>query len=65
MENPVFLSKSEARSTKFETISNVQNTNFQNENADLAFVVVLDFGNLNFVFVSSFDIRFLKLTQLI
>jgi len=29
----------------------------KNKNARLACVVVLDFGNLNFGFVSSFDIR--------
>jgi len=48
--------KSEARNPKYETISNDQNLNFQNKNADLAPVVVSGFGNLNFVFVSIFDI---------
>ncbi len=56
--------KSEARNPKSETISNVQNPNFQNKNARLAPVVVLDFGNLNFVFVSNFDIRISNLTVL-
>ncbi len=63
-ENPVFELKSEARNPKSETISNVQNPNFQNKNARLAPVVVLDFGNLNFVFVSNFDIRISNLTVL-
>ena len=53
---PGFLLKSEARNTKYETISNVQNPNFQNKNACLVSIIVSDFGNSNFVFVSSFDI---------
>jgi len=36
---PVFELKFEARSTKSETISNAQNTNFQNKNVDLATIV--------------------------
>jgi len=48
---PVFLLKSEARNAKSETISNVQISNLQNEFVDLAAIVVLDFGNLNLVFV--------------
>jgi len=71
IENPVFGLKSEARNPKSETISNVQNPNFQNKNARLARVVVLDFGNLNFVLGSTvrcpaenFDIRISNLTVL-
>jgi len=62
IEKPLFELKSEARNPKSETISNVQNPNFQNKNAGLACIVVLDFGNLNFEFVSNFDIRISNLT---
>ncbi len=41
--------KFEARSTKYETISNDQNTNVQNS--------VLNFENLNLEFVSGFGFR--------
>ncbi len=41
--------KFEARSTKYETISNDKNTNAQNN--------VLDFENLDLGFVSSFGFR--------
>ncbi len=38
-----------------ETISNVQNPNFQNKNAYSRLKTVLNFGNLDFEFVSDFD----------
>ena len=49
--------KSEARNPKSETISNVQNPNVQNRNANVSSVVVFNFADLNFIFVSSFGIR--------
>jgi hypothetical protein len=64
IENFVFELKSEARNPKSETISNVQNTNFQNEFGHLAVTTVWHFGNLNFEFVSNFDIGISDLCQL-
>ena len=64
IENPVFELKSEARNPKSETISNVQNTNFQNKIGHPAVTDVWHFGNLNFEFVSNFDIRISNLTRL-
>ena len=64
IENPVFELKSEAQNPKSETISNVQNTNLQNKNGHPAATEVWYFDNLNFEFVSNFDIRILNLTQL-
>ncbi len=55
IENPVFELKSEAQNPKSETISNVQNTNFQNKIGHPTVTDVWHFGNLNFEFVSSFD----------
>jgi hypothetical protein len=44
---------------KFETNSNHQNLNYQNKNGSSKWfeAFVLNFGHLNFVFVSDFDIR--------
>jgi len=64
IENPFFELKSEARNQKSETISNVQNTNFQNKIGHPAVTGVWHFGNLNFEFVSNFDIRISNLTRL-
>ncbi|MCU0286097.1 MAG: amino acid adenylation domain-containing protein, partial [Acidobacteria bacterium] len=49
------INKFEARSTKFETNPNVQNSKDQNKNADIP--IILDFGNLDFEFVSDFGFR--------
>jgi len=64
IENPVFELKSEARNPKSETISNVQNTNFQNKIGHPAVTDVWHFGKLNFEFVSNFDIGISNLTRL-
>ncbi len=56
----MIISKSEIRSTKFETISNDQNTNDQNKNECkdfLANINVLNFEYLIFGFVSNFVLR--------
>jgi len=55
--------KSEARTAKSETISNVQNTNFQNRIDYPAATDVWHFGDLNFEFVSCFEIRISSLTR--
>ncbi|MBU0477698.1 hypothetical protein KKC91_03930 [bacterium] len=49
--------KSEARSTKYETISNAQNTNVQNG--------VLDLENLNLGFVSGFGFRISSFSKVV
>jgi len=50
----VLLKKSEIRNPKFETNSNAPNSNYQNKRAE---VTVLNFEDLNFKFVSSFEFR--------
>jgi len=45
--------KDNARNTKQYRIG--KNPNYKNKNVDLTPVVVLDFGNFNFGFVSGFD----------
>ena len=63
LKNPVLEVKSEARNPKYETISNVQNTNFQNRMDNPAAADVRQFGNLNFEFVSDFEIRISYFTR--
>jgi hypothetical protein len=64
---PIY-NNSEIRNAKSETISNVQNTNDQNENCRLWRQISICFEFLNFEFVSNFDIRascFLSLCALV
>jgi amino acid adenylation domain-containing protein len=53
----VLINKSEARSTKFETNPNFQNSNDQNKDRNFGAAFVLDFENLNFDIVSDFGFR--------
>ncbi|MCU0289378.1 MAG: amino acid adenylation domain-containing protein, partial [Acidobacteria bacterium] len=53
----ILINKSEIRNPKFETKPNDQNTNDQNKNQHSGAVFVLNFENLNFEFVSSFEFR--------
>ena len=53
--NPVLELKSEARNAKYETISNVQNTNSQNKTGHPAATDIWYFGHLSFEFVSDFE----------
>ncbi|MCU0286996.1 MAG: condensation domain-containing protein, partial [Acidobacteria bacterium] len=53
----ILINKSEARSTKSETNPNKTNSNDQNKNRNSGASLVLNFENLDFEFVSSFDIR--------
>jgi len=58
------LITNEARNPKLETRTNVQNRNFSNKNSYERQRDVSNFGNLDFEFVSDFDIRVSYLTQL-
>ncbi|MCU0286267.1 MAG: amino acid adenylation domain-containing protein, partial [Acidobacteria bacterium] len=53
----LIINKSEIRNPKLETNPNNQNLNDQNKNGNFEIPLVLNFENLNFEFVSCFDIR--------